>query len=111
LADTWAPIIKEPLALGIGINSGVARVGNIGTPRKFKYGCLGNTVNLASRVQGATKYLKVPVLITENTRAKLDSSFLCRRLGSVAVVNIAEPVALHELALPRYVEGAGLCRG
>lgn len=102
LGNTWAPIIKEPLALGIGINSGVARVGNIGTLRKFKYGCLGNTVNLASRVQGATKYLRVPLLVTGSTQAKLDGSFLCRRLGSVAVVNIAEPVSLHELVLPSF---------
>ena len=44
--------------LGIGINSGPASVGNTGSIHKFKYGPLGNTVNLASRVQGATKYLK-----------------------------------------------------
>ena len=46
------------MGFGLGLNTGVARVGNTGTQRKFKYGPLGNSVNLASRVQGATKYLE-----------------------------------------------------
>ncbi|HLW66342.1 MAG TPA: adenylate/guanylate cyclase domain-containing protein, partial [Gemmataceae bacterium] len=100
LNERWQTTLKEPLDLGLGVNTGLARVGNVGSQQKFKYGPLGNTVNLASRVQGATKYLKCRVLITGATRAKLDSSFATRRLCSVRVVNIAEPVALHEL-VPR----------
>jgi adenylate cyclase len=91
------------MSLGIGINTGIAQVGNTGTSRKFKYGALGNTVNLASRVQGATKYLKTKLVITGTTQAKLDASFPTRRLCKVAVVNIAEPVDLYELASPGQV--------
>jgi adenylate cyclase len=87
----------EPLGLGIGINTGMAQVGNTGSHHKFKYGPLGNTVNLASRVQGATKYLKCRLLITGSTQAQLDDTFATRRLCRVRVVNIAEPVALYEL--------------
>ena len=83
--------------LGIGINTGVARVGNTGSHHKFKYGPLGNTVNLASRVQGVTKYLKCRLLITGATQAQLDESFATRRLCQVQVVNIARSVTLHEL--------------
>lgn len=83
--------------LGIGINTGIARVGNTGSRHKFKYGPLGNTVNLASRVQGATKHLKCRCLITGATQARLDESFPTRRLCQVRVVNIVEPVALYEL--------------
>jgi adenylate cyclase len=97
LNDRWQPILKEPMDLGIGINTGLARVGNIGSHHKFKYGPLGNTVNLASRVQGATKYLKRKLLITGATQGKLGSGFATRRLCQVRVVNIAEPVALYEL--------------
>ena len=61
-------MLGEPLNVGIGINSGAAQVGNIGSSLKFKYGALGNTVNLASRVQGATKHLKSRLLITGATR-------------------------------------------
>lgn len=94
---SWMETIGCPTRFGIGINSSLARVGNTGSSRKFKYGPLGNGVNLASRVQGATKYLKVPSIITGSTRALLDDSFLTRRLCRVRVVNIVEPVDLHEL--------------
>jgi adenylate cyclase len=64
---------------------------------KFKYGPLGNTVNLASRVQGATKVLKVPLLITSAVHETLPGSFGTRRLCPVRLHNIAEPVMLFEL--------------
>lgn len=90
--------IGEQMDLGIGINTGVARVGNTGSKHKFKYGPLGNTVNLASRVQGITKYLRTRLLVTEATRARLGPAFAARRLGKVRVVNIGEAVNLYELS-------------
>jgi len=103
LNQRWATVLGEPMAVGIGINTGVARVGNMGSKRKFKYGPLGNTVNLASRVQGATKYLKCPLLVTGATRLRLsesrpDENFALRRLCTVRVLHIVEPVELYELA-------------
>lgn len=100
-------LVAEPMGLGIGINTGVARVGNVGTKHKFKYGPLGNTVNLASRVQGATKFLKTRILITHSTRARLEPGFEVRRLAKVRVVGISEPVDLYELAQPGEPEWAG----
>jgi len=97
LNDCWQAILQEPMDLGIGINTGVARVGNTGSPYKFKYGPLGPTVNLASRVQGATKHLHCRLLITAATRNQLDDRFASRRLGTEKVVNIAEAVDLYEL--------------
>lgn len=93
----WQEFLQESMLFGIGINTGTARVGNTGSQLKFKYGPLGNNVNLASRVQGATKYLKCSLLITGATQAQLDDSFLSRRLCQVRVVNIEEAVNLHEL--------------
>ena len=98
--ERWQPILQEPLNLGIGVNSGTAQVGNVGSKVKVKYGALGNTVNLGSRVQGATKYLKTRLLITDATRQGLDESFPTRRLCQVRVVNIEKPVTLYELAGP-----------
>jgi len=95
----WQQVVGASTRFGIGINSGTARVGNVGSRRKFKYGPLGNCVNLASRVQGATKYLRVPAIVTGSTRRLLGGSFLARRLCSVRVVNIVEPVDLFELSL------------
>ncbi|MBI1832119.1 MAG: adenylate/guanylate cyclase domain-containing protein, partial [Planctomycetes bacterium] len=100
LNDRWQRHLKEPLQVGIGVNSGAARVGNVGSRMKFKYGALGNTVNLASRVQGATKYLKTPLMITEATRRGLDDRFATRRLCQARLFHMAEPVTLFELADP-----------
>jgi adenylate cyclase len=100
LNEQWQDELGGPMEVGVGINTGAARVGNTGSSRKFKYGPLGNTVNLASRVQGATKYLKTRLLITEETRRDLDETFAVRRVGAVRVVNISEPVTLYELTAP-----------
>ena len=100
LNAVWEPIIGEPTRVGIGINTGVAHVGNSGTVRKFKYGPLGNTVNLASRVQGATKYLKADILITAFTHRALDKSFAARKLSTIHPVNINKPVELFEIREP-----------
>ncbi|HEV3137655.1 MAG TPA: adenylate/guanylate cyclase domain-containing protein [Pirellulales bacterium] len=97
LNERWQSRMGKPFRIGVGINTGTARVGNIGSHRKMKYGPLGNTVNMASRVQGMTKYLKSEILITAATRARLNSEFMTRRLCQVRVVNIATPVELYEL--------------
>src|SRR5207302_9940389 len=96
LNQRWQSTLGEPMSLGIGLNSGEAHVGNTGSPRKFKYGPLGNTVNLASRVQGVTKYLRSRLLLTEQTCqeiGRLDPQLRARarRVGKVSVVNIDEP--------------------
>jgi adenylate cyclase len=107
LNSRWQQTLGEPMSLGIGLNSGPAHVGNTGSPRKFKYGPLGNTVNLASRIQGVTKYLRCRLLLTEQTCqevGRLDPQLRARarRVGKVSVVNIDEPVMLHELPRPDY---------
>jgi adenylate cyclase len=97
LSERWLATLKEPIGLGIGINTGMVQVGNVGSRRKFKYGALGNTVNLASRVQGATKFFKCKVLLTAATQARLDATFQTRRMGRVKLVGLKEPVELHEM--------------
>src|SRR5439155_25651076 len=64
---TLAPL-EEQTELRIGINSGMAQVGNIGSQYKFKYGAQGDPVNIASRVQSANKFFKSRLLITASTR-------------------------------------------
>ncbi|MBI1916276.1 MAG: adenylate/guanylate cyclase domain-containing protein [Planctomycetes bacterium] len=106
LNERWQPILGEPLRIGVGINSGGAQVGNTGSRLKFKYGPLGNTVNLASRVQGLTKYLRCGVLATAATRRQL-GDFLARRVVKARVVNIEEPVDLYEVDLAESEERRG----
>ncbi len=99
----WEPTLGEPMNLGVGLNTGMARVGNIGSHRKFKYGPLGNTVNVASRVEGLNRHLKTRLLVSEATHVRLEGAFPSRRLGLVKVNNIAEPVEIYELATPDRV--------
>ncbi len=96
----WAERLGQTMGLGIGINSGLARVGNVGSTQKFKYGALGNTVNLGSRVEGATKYLGTSLLVTQATHQQLRQPLPSRRVGAVRVLNIAGAVDLYELADP-----------
>jgi adenylate cyclase len=97
LSEKWHDVVGRRLALGVGVNTGLALVGNVGTKHKFKYGPLGHTVNLASRVEGATKYLGVPALITSSTRALLDKRFCTRCLGQFRVAGVNGAVDLYEL--------------
>ena len=98
LSEKWYSTINTQMQIGIGINSGLAVVGNTGSKHRIKYGPLGDTVNVASRVQGATKYLHCSVLITQGTASRIDGELRGRRVCSVRVQNINEPVHLFELA-------------
>jgi adenylate cyclase len=98
LSKRWEAVLGQPTVIGFGVNTGPAYVGNVGSLRKFKYGPLGNTVNVASRAQGASKYLRSFSLITGEVQCRLDASFATRRLCQAQMKNIAEPVTLYELA-------------
>jgi adenylate cyclase len=96
----WGAELQESIEVGIGINTGSAYVGNIGSHRKFKYGPLGNTVNLASRIQGASKYFQSQLLVSESTLRQLDRELVdrqSRRVCRVKVVNIEDPLDLYEI--------------
>ncbi|QDU61545.1 Adenylate cyclase 1 [Planctomycetes bacterium Pan216] len=97
LNERWEPVVGEPIAFGIGVHTGPALVGNTGSRTNLQYGPQGATVNLASRVEGATKHLGAPVLITDATRSRLNDELAVRRICQVEVVGMEGAVALYEL--------------
>jgi class 3 adenylate cyclase len=102
-------LTKGQFNLGIGINSGIARVGNTGSSIKFKYGPLGNTVNVASRIESITKKFGVTCLISQSTQRYLQSEFCSRRIAQILVQGIPEPVDIHQLLESNSMETAKLC--
>ena len=93
----WSHLLGDfPIGLGIGINTGVALVGNTGSKRKFKYGPMGLTVNLASRLEASTKLLGLHLVISAASKAKLPANYHTRRLGQAMFPGISLPVEIFE---------------
>lgn len=84
----------EPaLRMGIGINTGPAVVGDIGAPHRREYTAIGDTVNLASRIESLTKVHDASILVSEETRRHIGDQFAFRNAPPIAVKGKSDPVA------------------
>ncbi len=97
LRKRWGDVLPQRFGAGIGVNTGPARVGNVGSRQKFKYGALGNTVNVGSRLQSATKQFGVDCIVSGESRKGIKPVADCRRLASIFVVGIDQPIEVFEL--------------
>ncbi len=86
-----------PVFTRVGINTGEMVVGNMGTAQKMDYTIMGNSVNLAARLEGVNKQYGTWILVSETTFVEGGAPFAARRLDMVRVVGIQEPVRLYEL--------------
>jgi adenylate cyclase len=85
----------ERCRIGIGINSGLVLVGSIGGGELVELGVIGDPVNVAARVQDATRELGEPLLVTEATRCLLEGKDSLEARGTLALKGKSEPVAIY----------------
>ena len=83
--------------IGIGLNSGEAIVGNMGSSNRFDYTAMGDNVNLASRLEGLNKTYGTNIIISENTYKIVKDKFKTKKLGTVTVKGKKKPVVIYEL--------------
>jgi adenylate cyclase len=99
----WDAEGRPQIKIGVGINSGLALVGNMGSKRRFNYTIMGDNVNLASRLEGLNKEFATHLIISEYTYEKVREKMVVRELDLIRVKGKTKPVKIYELLAP--IEG------
>jgi adenylate cyclase len=97
IREEWALQKKPSLHARVGINTGDMVVGNMGSTAKFNYTVIGDSVNLASRLEGTNKTYGTKTIISESCHRQVSGVFSCRELDLITVKGRLEPVRIYEL--------------
>jgi len=95
LTARWKAKFGVEIKNGVGINTGEAVVGTMGSRQRLEYTAIGDTVNLAERLESMTKEFRSPVIISESTYQEVRTKFRTRPLGEVTVRGKAIPVKVY----------------
>ncbi|MFA5127394.1 MAG: adenylate/guanylate cyclase domain-containing protein [Patescibacteria group bacterium] len=99
LNEEFAKENLAPINIGIGLYSGPAVVGNMGSELRLNYTAMGDTVNVASRLEGLNKEFKTQIIVGESTKNLIKTAYNWRSLGSVQVKGRNEPVSIYTVDL------------
>lgn len=88
---------SDYISMGIGINTGNVVFGSVGSKSRMDFTSIGDTVNLAARLEGANKAYGSKAIITEAVYEKLNDMFICRELDFIKVKGKSEPVRIYEI--------------
>lgn len=97
LKPRWIERGVPVIDIGIGLNSGPAVVGNMGSSHRMEYTCMGDTINLGSRLEGSNKMYGTNIIISEYTYEKVHDKVVARELDLVRVKGKTQPVRIYEL--------------
>ena len=97
LSRQWKERGEPELKVGIGVATGKASVGNFGAVDRFQYTALGDTVNLASRLQAMTKEVGATILVCERTAKEVEGVVELKPVGELKVKGFSEPVKAFEV--------------
>jgi adenylate cyclase len=97
LCKEWESRGRRPIKMGIGINSGAAIVGNIGSEDHMEYTAIGDTVNLAARLESATKELDLDIAVSDQTYTAIRPLFQWKAAGTIAIRGRSEPVRAYSV--------------
>src|SRR5207237_4910448 len=87
-----------PLNVGVGLNTGVCVVGNMGSDLRFDYSVLGDSVNLASRLEGQSKEYGFPIIVGSKTALAVKDKFAILELDFIMVKGKKEPEVIYAIA-------------
>lgn len=97
MQQEWIKEGKPPINIGIGLNTGNATVGNMGSANRMDYTCMGDTVNLGSRLEGINKVYETNIIMSEYTYAQVKDYVIARELDLIQVKGKTQPVYIYEL--------------
>ena len=97
LQQKWRDEGKPNIDIGIGLNTGFAVVGNMGSSHRMDYTVMGDTINLGSRLEGTNKVYTTKIIISDNTYEKVKDKIIARQLDVIRVKGKNEPVEIYEL--------------